>query len=48
MAPVVIFGLQFTLSLVAYGLIAAWYAVPRLARLPREAGLVPHPPPDPA
>jgi hypothetical protein len=41
MAPVVIFGLQFTMSLVAYGLIAAWYAVPRLARLPREAALVP-------
>ena len=41
MAPVVIFGLQFTLSLVAYALIAAWYAVPRLSRLPREVALVP-------
>jgi hypothetical protein len=41
MAPVVIFGLQFTLSLMAYALIAAWYAVPRLASLPREVALVP-------
>ena len=41
MEPVVIFGIQFTLSLVAYALIAVWYAVPRLSRLPRDVALVP-------
>ena len=41
MEPIILFGLQFTLSLVAYGLIAFWYAVPRLSKLPREAALVP-------
>ena len=41
MEPVVIFGIQFTLSLVAYALIAAWYVVPRLSRLPRDVALVP-------
>jgi hypothetical protein len=29
------------LSLVAYALIAAWYVVPRLSRLPRDIALVP-------
>lgn len=41
MAPIVLFGIQFTLSLVAYALIAFWYVAPRLSRLPREAALVP-------
>jgi len=41
MAPIVLFGIQFTLSLAAYALIAWWYVSPRLARLPREAALVP-------
>src|SRR5215510_1132573 len=41
MEPIVLFGIQFTLSLVAYGLIAFWYVAPRLSRLPREAALVP-------
>jgi hypothetical protein len=41
MAPIVLFGIQFTFSLVAYALIAWWYAVPRLGRLPREVALVP-------
>ena len=41
MEPVVIFGIQFTLSLVAYALIAAWYGVPRLSRLPRDLALMP-------
>ena len=41
MAPILLFGIQFTLSLVAYGLIAFWYVVPRLSRLPREAALAP-------
>src|SRR5260221_14479918 len=41
MEPIVLFGIQFTLSLVVYALIAFWYVVPRLSRLPREAALVP-------
>ena len=41
MEPIVLFGIQFTLSLVAYALIAFWYVAPRLSRLPREVALVP-------
>jgi hypothetical protein len=41
MAPIVLFSIQFTLSLVAYALMALWYVGPRLARLPRETALVP-------
>ena len=41
MEPIVLFGIQFTLSLVAYALIAFWYIVPRLSRLPREVAFVP-------
>jgi hypothetical protein len=41
MKPIILFGIQFTLSLVAYALIAYWYAMPRLSRLPRELALVP-------
>jgi hypothetical protein len=41
MAPIVLFGIQFTFSLVAYSLIAWWYGAPRLAKLPRELALVP-------
>src|SRR6267143_449516 len=41
MEPIVLFGIQFTLSLVAYLLIAFWYVVPRLSGLPRELALVP-------
>src|SRR6266849_2753808 len=41
MEPIVLFGIQFTLSLVAYTLIAFWYVVPRLSGLPREAALMP-------
>jgi hypothetical protein len=41
MPPIVLFGIQFTFSLAAYALIAWWYGAPRLARLPREAALVP-------
>ena len=40
MEPIVLFGIQFTLSLVAYLLIAFWL-VPRLSVLPRELALVP-------
>src|SRR5712664_514549 len=41
MEPIVLFGIQFTLSLLAYLLIAFWYVVPRLSLLPRELALVP-------
>ncbi|SRR6266498_2920879 len=41
MEPIVLFGIQFTLSLVAYALIAFWYVAPRLSKLPREAALMP-------
>src|ERR1700720_1067949 len=41
MPPIVLFGIQFTFSLVAYALIAWWYGAPRLTRLPREVALVP-------
>jgi hypothetical protein len=41
MDPIVVFGIQFTLSLMAYLLIAFWYVTPRLSSLPREAALVP-------
>src|SRR5260370_5417142 len=39
--PTVLFGIQFTLSLVAYALIALWYVVPRLSALPREEAVMP-------
>jgi hypothetical protein len=39
--PVVLFGIQFTLALVVYLLIAFWYVTPRLDTLPRELALVP-------
>jgi hypothetical protein len=41
MDPIVLFGIQFTLSLVAYALIGFWYVVPRVSRLPLEAAVVP-------
>ena len=41
MPPIVLFGIQFTFSLVAFALIAWWYVAPRLSRLPREVALVP-------
>ena len=41
MEPIVLFGIQFTLALVAYALIAFWYVASRLSRLPREVALVP-------
>jgi len=36
-----IFGLQFVLSLVLYGLLARWYVAPRLAPLPLASALTP-------
>jgi hypothetical protein len=41
MEPIVLFGIQFTLSLVAFTFIAFWYVVPRLSGLPRETALMP-------
>ena len=41
MEPIVLFGLQFTVSLIAYALAAVWYVMPRLSTRPREAALVP-------
>ena len=41
MEPLVLFGIQFTLSLVVYALLAYWYVAPRLSGLPREVSLVP-------
>ena len=41
MGPVVLFGIQFTLSLAAYLLIAFWYVAPHLSKLPLETALVP-------
>ena len=40
-APIVLFNLQFTLSLVLYALIALWFVAPRLSKLPREVALQP-------
>jgi hypothetical protein len=37
----VVFGLQITLSLLAYVLIAAWFVAPRLAKLPLHDALLP-------
>lgn len=39
--PIALFGIQFTLSVVSYSLIALWYVWPRLSRLPLELALVP-------
>ena len=41
MKPIVLFSIQFTLSLAAYALLALWYVAPRLLRLPRETALQP-------
>ena len=41
MEPMVLFGIQFTMSLVAFALIARWHVWPRLSSMPRELALVP-------
>jgi hypothetical protein len=41
MSPPQIFGLQFLMSLLVYGLIARWYVAPRLATMPLAAALTP-------
>jgi hypothetical protein len=41
MKPIVLFGVQFTLALVAYALLAWWHLAPRLAKLDRHQALEP-------
>lgn len=41
MNPTLLFGLQFTLSLIAYTFIIVWYVMPRIKSLPLEEALVP-------
>jgi hypothetical protein len=41
MPPIVLFSIQFTVSLVAFALLGAWYVAPRLSSLPPEAAVVP-------
>lgn len=41
MKSIVLFSIQFTLSVVAYALIALWYVWPRLVKQPRELALQP-------
>jgi hypothetical protein len=41
MDPIALFGIQFTLSLIAYALIGFWYVAPRLSKLPQEVALAP-------
>ena len=41
MTPIAVLGTQFTLSLIAFALIARWHVAPRLAHRPRDAALIP-------
>jgi hypothetical protein len=41
MEPIVLFSVQFTMSLIVYALIAIWYVAPRLSQLPKEMALIP-------
>lgn len=41
MNPQLLFGIQFTLSLVISGLVAKWYIAPALNKRPMQAALVP-------
>ena len=41
MEPMVLFGIQFTMSLVAFALLARWHVWPHLSSMPRELALVP-------
>ncbi len=41
MQPIVLFGIQFTLSLAAYALLALWTVVPRLSGMSREKAVIP-------
>jgi hypothetical protein len=41
MQPIVLFSIQFTLSLLAYVFLAVWYVAPRLSKLPRALAIAP-------
>lgn len=41
MTPVALFGLQFTMALLAYALLGLWYVYPRLTALPLVVALQP-------
>jgi len=41
MSPLALSGLQFTLSLVLFALVATWYVTPALDKLPARAALAP-------
>ena len=41
MNPLPLFGLQFTLSVIIFGMVAKWYIAPALSKLPMQAALVP-------
>ena len=41
MSPVALFGLQFTMALLAYALLGLWYVYPRLTALPLVVALQP-------
>ena len=41
MEPIVLFSIQFSMSLLVFTLIAIWYVAPRLSKLPKELALIP-------
>ena len=41
MEPIVLFSIQFTMSLLIYALIAIWYVAPRISRLPTALAVTP-------
>ena len=41
MEPILLFGFQFTLTFIAFAIIAKWYVVPGLVALPLEVALMP-------
>ena len=41
MSPLSLFGVQFTLSVIIFSLVAKWYITPALNRLPIHSALVP-------
>ena len=41
MSPIAVLSIQFTLSLIAFTLIARWHVAPRLANRPLDAALIP-------
>src|SRR6202521_4247501 len=41
MSPLLLFGLQFTFSLIIFSMVAKWYITPALNKLPIHSALVP-------